>query len=109
MSWPEERYATRWPSRNERPAGPVALLEQVLADQPAMPEAACRGRAGLFDADTLDRARDAAEALAICDGCTALARCHAFAASEPPGRLSGVIAGMWFTASHDGAQKGDQP
>ncbi len=110
MSWPESRYATRWPTQHERPGGPVALLEQVLANLPALPDAACRDADPvMFDADTLDRAADVAAALAICDRCPVLARCHAFVASEPPGRLSGVIAGMWFTASHNGAQEGDQP
>jgi hypothetical protein len=109
MSWPQERYATRWPSRHERPAGSLALLERVLANLPAMPDAACIGHAELFDADTVDRATDAAEALALCDRCPELDRCHRWAASQPHGRLTGVVAGAWFIPSEHKAQRGSQP
>jgi hypothetical protein len=109
MSWPENGYATRWPSRHERPAGSLALLERVLAELPAMPDAACQGRAELFDADTLDRAADAAKALAICDGCPALSQCERFTAQQPRSRLFGVWAGSWYLAGHNGAQNGSQP
>lgn len=108
MSWPES-YAPKWPTRHERPTGPVALLERVLANLPAMPDAACIGHADLFDAETLDRAADAAEALAICDRCPALDRCHRWAASQPRARLIGVVGGAWYVASKHGPEKGSQP
>ena len=108
MSWPET-YATKWPRRNERPAGPVPLLERIVADVPRLPGALCVGRPEPFDADRLDDAATAAQALELCDRCPALSACRCWAVSQPPGRLVGIVAGAWYLPAHNGAQNGAQP
>lgn len=109
MAWPSDSYCPRWPSRNERPTGTVALLERVLAGQPRLDGAACRGHPEWFDADSLEAAVTAAKALELCDQCPALAECRRFAASQPLGGLIGVVAGAWYLASGNGSQNGSEP
>lgn len=79
------------------------MLEKILRRVPLMPEAACRGHAGLFDADRLEDAPKAAKALALCETCPALSQCERFAASLPHSRLRGVWAGALYLDPTNGA------
>ncbi len=75
------------------------LLDELAAAIPALPEAACRGRHELFDAQPEDRHPDIARrleqtALGICATCAALEPCREWLAGlEPNQRPYGVTAG----------------
>jgi hypothetical protein len=75
-------------------------LLSALAGTPAFPGCRCRGRHYLFDpADTHEppavvEARHA-QALGLCGGCSALARCESWFNSLPPKhKPHGVVAGQ---------------
>jgi hypothetical protein len=79
-----------------RDGGCVELLAAILAGVPALPGAACRGHAGLFDA-AADGDRDAAqEAAEICRRCPVLEACAQWIARAHPQRPPpGVWAGRY--------------
>lgn len=76
--------------------GPTAISDLLgyLAALPALPGAACKGRAPLFDGETTG---DRIQAERLCrDACPSLGRCGRWVASLSPSRRpSGVIAGRY--------------
>jgi hypothetical protein len=72
----------------------LSALLGALAGAPDLPRAACRNQARQFDGET---PKDIALAVITCQTlCPELARCEAWAASQPRRRLCGVIAGEYY-------------
>lgn len=82
-------------------------LLAALAGAPALPGARCRGKSVLFDEAGRDEPAEVAEqrhaqALGLCQHCTALASCTQWFDSLPPTqRPAGVVAGQ-INESHRG-------
>lgn len=75
----------------------IDLLTRILASTPRLEDAACIGRADLFDPQQDGEPAEAVtyrhrRAAALCFGCPALSECHRWAQSER--NPSGVIAGL---------------
>jgi hypothetical protein len=73
----------------------VDLLAEILRGAPALPGAACVGRPGLFEGNTEQDRRQAAE---LCNTRCPTAnfdRCRAWAETAPHNSLHGVVAGRW--------------
>lgn len=67
----------------------LQILKRILRDLPKLADAACVGRAELFDARDPDEDAEAAEyrhhrAAALCRTCPALDACSEYAATENP-------------------------
>jgi Transcription factor WhiB len=97
----DDTWPSMWnPRRKEQPVGPVALLEQILADQPKLEGAACRNHdPARFDLDTDGRGAEAEDILAcieICESCPVLRQCREWVLGPDSGSLIGVVAGIYF-------------
>ena len=75
--------------------GIVALLAELGAHTPALPNALCRNHTALFDRED---AEGIAEAITLCGRCSDRQPCAAWAASMNPNRLFGVIAGRRYSS-----------
>ncbi|HME16033.1 MAG TPA: WhiB family transcriptional regulator [Mycobacterium sp.] len=69
----------------------VEAVAAILRGTPRLPGALCRQRAGLFDGDDNQDARDAAE---LCGHCPAREPCSAWADTLRHNQINGVIAGQ---------------
>jgi hypothetical protein len=83
------------------PDGTVRLLGAILTGVPALPAAACRRRAGLFDdrhdgEDVEQRQARLESAAAVCRGCPAQPACRSTLAPARWGGI-GVQAGQVLT------------
>ena len=87
-------------SRHEQ-QGTFSLLAKILENLPKMSDAACIGRAELFDERGHGESTEAVterhgRAIALCQRCPELAACRAFAATE---KAAGMVrAGVAPTA-----------
>ncbi|WCS20123.1 WhiB family transcriptional regulator [Mycobacterium marinum] len=70
----------------------VELTAAVLAGVPKLPGALCTGHAELFDGDTDEAVRRAAQ---LCHRCPARAPCSEWADTLPHNRAHGVLAGRY--------------
>lgn len=73
---------------------PADFLAELAAGIPALPRAACRGRADLFTSEQPD---DISQAVEVCTSCAELARCRAWAADQPRRALLGIVGGEHYT------------
>ena len=87
------------PKHADRYTDSISLLAAVLERTPALPEAACRSKPHIFDGDQDD---DHTEAINLCRQCPARQACERWAASVPPGFVTGVVAGVYRPAPHTG-------
>jgi hypothetical protein len=69
-------------------AGWEGLVAAIIAGSPRLRDAACRGRAGLFDS-----LEDADTAIAICGSCPELAPCRRWANALAHDEIDGVVGG----------------
>lgn len=99
-----------------------ATVRELLTDIPALPDARCRGKAGLFEATIAEHTKLAsraeleharATALRTCADCPALARCRQWfgalpLARRPRGVVAGLVIGSTGLPSKTGAPAGDR-
>jgi WhiB family redox-sensing transcriptional regulator len=77
----------------------IAGLFGALDGIPALPGAACKGKADLFEGRTDD---DIDKAIQICGRCPSRQPCADWAASLPRNRVTGIVAGrvvVWSDCS----------
>jgi WhiB family transcriptional regulator, redox-sensing transcriptional regulator len=70
----------------------IELTAAILRGTPRLPDALCRGRVELFDADDEETASRAA---AVCRRCPARQPCSAWANGLAHNQINGVIAGQF--------------
>jgi hypothetical protein len=93
MAKAPDAQVSMWNSRpKERPVGSLAVLEEILTDQPKLPGARCTEKPELWDAES---PADELRAVTECLSCPALTRCRRLALSRP-GQVVGVQAAMVF-------------
>ncbi len=85
-------------------AAVVALLAELGAHSPTLPNALCRNNIALFDRED---AEGIAEAITWCGRCLDREPCGAWAATVSPHKLFGVIAGHRYSPNHK--KKGSTP
>jgi hypothetical protein len=72
----------------------AADLFSALGSVPRLELALCKGRSDVFDADTDEHA---AQAIELCQRCPERRKCAAWADSQPPNSLDGIVAGHRYT------------
>jgi hypothetical protein len=93
MAKSPDAQVSLWNSRRiQRPLGALALLEEVLADQPKLPGARCTEEPELWDAEDVDAEK---HAVTECMRCPALKPCRQVALARP-GQVVGVQGAMVF-------------
>jgi hypothetical protein len=93
MAKASDAQVSLWNSRRiERPVGTLALMEDILAEQPKLKGARCTEEPKLWDAEDVDAER---HAVIECLRCPALNPCRSLASARP-GQIVGVQAAMVF-------------